>query len=345
MKKSKRLYDLGIGIADENNLHGIRNYYDANIGLGRLYYEWNNLEKAREHFSEGFDLHLLSDSAESIFYLWQSVFPMLVKERKWVILENILSHFSQTSIKYKYSPIISNRIKTMEAHLAFAQSQTRTTEKWLVSFLATHSEISSFYRYEWCLAALIFIKQKMYPRAIQILHRLVDLANAGGHHFDKNQLHMKLVTAYYLSGDHELALKELDEILGEIAVEGYIRTVLDEGAIGYKILHDYLAVQGFSEKRKGYAQKLLAESDSFEGTEVFYHHVVQENRLTSREIEVINLLSQGLTYDHIAENLTISINTVRTYTKRIYQKLQVHNRTAAVLKWKAEYFHRDELIS
>ena len=58
----------------------------------------------------------------------------------------------------------------------------------------------------------------------------------------------------------------------------------------------------------------------------------QEN-LSQREQEVLDLLSQGFLYKEIAEKLGISYETVHTYIRRIYEKLQVRTRTEAVAKF------------
>jgi LuxR family maltose regulon positive regulatory protein len=52
--------------------------------------------------------------------------------------------------------------------------------------------------------------------------------------------------------------------------------------------------------------------------------------LTEREIEVLQLLAQGLTYQEVAARLIVSVNTVRFHVKSIYGKLGVDNRTAAL---------------
>ncbi|MEO8147159.1 MAG: response regulator transcription factor [Bacteroidia bacterium] len=56
------------------------------------------------------------------------------------------------------------------------------------------------------------------------------------------------------------------------------------------------------------------------------------NKLTVREQEVLKLLSSGNSYKMIAAQCSISIETVRTYIKRIYEKLQVHSATEAIAK-------------
>lgn len=55
--------------------------------------------------------------------------------------------------------------------------------------------------------------------------------------------------------------------------------------------------------------------------------LVQQNfRLSNRETEVMELLVRGNTVAHIAEELVVSENTIRTHSKRIYAKLAVHKR-------------------
>jgi DNA-binding NarL/FixJ family response regulator len=55
--------------------------------------------------------------------------------------------------------------------------------------------------------------------------------------------------------------------------------------------------------------------------------------LSDREQQVLDLLSQGLMYKEIADKLAISYETVHTYIRRIYEKLQVRTRTEAVAKF------------
>ncbi len=55
--------------------------------------------------------------------------------------------------------------------------------------------------------------------------------------------------------------------------------------------------------------------------------------LSEREQQVLDLLSEGLMYKEIADKLQISYETVHTYIRRIYEKLQVRTRTEAVAKF------------
>ena len=52
-------------------------------------------------------------------------------------------------------------------------------------------------------------------------------------------------------------------------------------------------------------------------------------QLTTREVEVLQLLAEGASSDHMAEQLDVSPNTVRTHVQGILSKLQVHSRLEA----------------
>ena len=55
--------------------------------------------------------------------------------------------------------------------------------------------------------------------------------------------------------------------------------------------------------------------------------------LTDRQREVLDGLAAGKAYKQIADEMGMSIHTVRTYIRRIYEKLHVHSRTEAVAKY------------
>ncbi len=68
----------------------------------------------------------------------------------------------------------------------------------------------------------------------------------------------------------------------------------------------------------------------------FHHqpsHTGTEQSLSTREREVLELLSKGLLYKEIADLLGVNIETVRKHCHNIYEKLQVNSRTEAVVKF------------
>ena len=57
------------------------------------------------------------------------------------------------------------------------------------------------------------------------------------------------------------------------------------------------------------------------------------DELSPREQSVLALLTKGYLYKEIAESLGVSVPTVSTYIRRIYEKLQVHSRSQAITKY------------
>lgn len=63
---------------------------------------------------------------------------------------------------------------------------------------------------------------------------------------------------------------------------------------------------------------------------------VNDYDLSDREKEILKYLSEGLMYKEVANQLFISIDTVRTHVRKIYEKLEVHSRTEALNKYFAK---------
>lgn len=95
---------------------------------------------------------------------------------------------------------------------------------------------------------------------------------------------------------------------------------LDEVAAGKVYLPSVLSSRFFE-----YFQKSFKEENTVSDTENLLSY------LTAREEEVLDLLTQGNNYKGIAGKLFISETTVKTHVNNIFQKLQVNDRTQAVL--------------
>lgn len=60
--------------------------------------------------------------------------------------------------------------------------------------------------------------------------------------------------------------------------------------------------------------------------------LLNEMSLSRREIEVLQLMAEGLSNQEIAARLFVSLNTVKTHTSRVFEKMDVKRRTQAVEK-------------
>ncbi len=112
---------------------------------------------------------------------------------------------------------------------------------------------------------------------------------------------------------------------------------LTAGASGYllkKTPHDQISpalkelYEGGSPMSTQIARKVVAYFQKKDATENDGEHI-----LSSREKEVLELLSKGYLYKEIAAKLQISTGTVRQHIHKIYEKLHVQNRTEALNKF------------
>jgi len=94
-------------------------------------------------------------------------------------------------------------------------------------------------------------------------------------------------------------------------------------------VYSEFAVSTFIEKR---AFDRAAFRRVIEETKQTHQSQSELSALTDREHEVLTLLAQGLTNKEIAEKLVITTNTVKRHLKAIFEKLNVHTRSAATAK-------------
>ncbi|HEY5747699.1 MAG TPA: helix-turn-helix transcriptional regulator [Chryseolinea sp.] len=76
--------------------------------------------------------------------------------------------------------------------------------------------------------------------------------------------------------------------------------------------------------------------------QVRYETSVYQEKLSSREVEVLSLIMQGLTNKDISERLFISFETVRSHRKSILKKIGVRNTAALVSYYNQAFFDHTE---
>ncbi len=112
---------------------------------------------------------------------------------------------------------------------------------------------------------------------------------------------------------------------------------LAAGATGYllkrltpkRLLEAIREVQaGGSPMSSSIARKVVASFRKARGSSA-----IKEAALSPREETVLDYLSKGLAYKQISDEMGISVTTIRTYLRRIYEKLHVQSRTEAVAKY------------
>ncbi|MFC3051961.1 LuxR C-terminal-related transcriptional regulator [Kordiimonas pumila] len=187
-------------------------------------------------------------------------------------------------------------------------------------------------------------------QAILLLQSLLGFAASVKRYRRLLEIMVLLVQAYALKGDTIAAQKMLTEALLHAAPEKYIRLFVDEGAVLKKLLLNW---QKSAEDQQNnapipslgsYVRVLISAFDAedalllqsaktppHKGPNSFFETAIILEPLSDRESEVLRLLSQGYSNQRIGLHLKIAENTVKWHIKNLFEKLDVKNRTSAVL--------------
>jgi LuxR family maltose regulon positive regulatory protein len=139
--------------------------------------------------------------------------------------------------------------------------------------------------------------------------------------------------------DHSRALSFMEQAVTIAKPEGFVRTFLLGGTSAHDLLAELLLGPGLADP--DYIRELLAAFpvDTIEDQEAAQagkftpeesETAGEIDSLPDREMEILRLLASGNTYPEIAAVLYLSVNTVKTHVKRLYVRLGVDNRLAAI---------------
>jgi DNA-binding CsgD family transcriptional regulator len=116
-------------------------------------------------------------------------------------------------------------------------------------------------------------------------------------------------------------------VIADHAVEMYSSAI----AVVFTALGVWLALKLMKPKVKTIVvEKPVAADAGFTLNEV----ELRQLRISSRELEVLQLMAEGLSNQEIAERLFVSLNTIKTHSSNLFVKMEVERRTQAVEKAK-----------
>jgi LuxR family maltose regulon positive regulatory protein len=267
-------------------------------------------------------------------------------------LDGALDLLEEAERRFVRTPVpIIRPIAALKTRIRIVQGKIAEALDWvLASDLSVDDELSYLREFEHITLARVLIARYKSDQdtgsvheAIGLLERLLQAAEEGKRMGSVIEILALLALAHASQGDIPLALVSMERALKLAEPEGYVRLFVDEGeAIR-------LLIEKQSRNRdhplSGYADKLLAaftqpmvapksaiihrKSDMIE-PEVRPAKNMLVEPLSERELEVLKLLRSELSGPEIAQQLIVSLNTFRTHTKNIYNKLGVNDRRAAI---------------
>jgi LuxR family maltose regulon positive regulatory protein len=164
-----------------------------------------------------------------------------------------------------------------------------------------------------------------------LLDRLQKAAEAGGRLGSLIEILVLQALAHQAQGDAIRARAPLERALTLAELEGYVRTFVDEGE-AMRVLLGHVAAPG---PASAYARRLLHAFETparAASTPLAAGSAALAEPLTRREVEILRLIAAGLRNQEIADQLCLSVSTVKRHIANAYGKLGVGHRTEALVR-------------
>ena len=217
-------------------------------------------------------------------------------------------------------------IAAMRARVAIRQHDWSAVERWRRdSGVSSDLTVTYVREYELITLARHFLAKEDPSAAGALLDRLMPAAESGGRYAVVAELELLRALASDALGDGSAAQSSLRRALDIAEPEGWTGLFLDEGERCAKLLREAAK----SKSAPAFGRNLLGAFGVQQPTPRAQHPDLLEP-LSVRELDVLRLLRSELSGPEIASELRVSLNTLRTHTKNIFEKLAVNNRRAAV---------------
>lgn len=292
---------------------------EAYLGLARSSYEWNDLAAAEEHVQTA---AMLADQIHNIdtpaacghFYA-----RLRMAQGDLDAADEFLAEAEQFAQQRGYERRMLDIAET-KVRLLIERGDVVAAGR----IAENHDLLMS--------QARVHLAQDDLTSALQILNEYEqDMLEKG---WLDEQLKVKVLQAIVLDvyGEEDVAIEALHTALEWAKPSGYCRLFVDEG----EVMAELLAKAAGRGIMPDYTRKLLAafELEAQHDSVPAYHLGEQPliEPLSDRELEILQLVADGLSNREISERLYLALSTVKGHNRNIYDKLQVQRRTEAVAR-------------
>jgi len=232
-------------------------------------------------------------------------------------------------------PLLQRRILAEQARLALATGDLATAEHWYMTSALHRESLPRLHQeQEDLIAARLLIVQGEAEEALRLLEGCQIEAHQQGRTRSEVEILVLMARVAFAQPRPFLASSRLREALALAQAEGYQRLFLDEGEEMAALLRAVLPTikKDHCEPYvrmllRAFAQYHLEQGAALDSNDSL--PAASISPLSPQEQRVLRLLVAGYSNPEIAEALVVSINTVKTQVRSVYQKLSVRSRREA----------------
>ncbi|GHO51112.1 LuxR C-terminal-related transcriptional regulator [Ktedonospora formicarum] len=293
---------------------------EAHLGLARILYQWNNLEEAWQHGQQCIHLTQQIESIDtSISY---AVFLAHLKLTQGdmisatAILAEAEEFVRRQNFEHRMSDVAAAQVLPLLHRGDFS----------------TAAELAQEYQLPLSQARVYLAKGET-SAALTVLESWREQVEGKGWQDEQLKVMVLQALALQAHGEQDQAVHLVCDALAIAEPAGFIRLFVNEGAAMALLLSQ---AQAFG-RMPNYIRKLLTVWKAEEHKNETAAHPFPPTQsliepLSRREVEVLQLIAQGLSNQEISERLVLALETVKGHNKKIFGKLHVQRRTEAVAR-------------
>jgi LuxR family transcriptional regulator, maltose regulon positive regulatory protein len=327
LSEAERTYQEALQLAAQHGPEAEHITAHHHLGLSMIYRQRGDDTLAAHHLQRAAELGLQTTLADWL-YRWH-VAQAQLKEAAGD-LETALALLDEAKRVYIHTVVPDLRpVASLKARIHLKQGRPDKARAWAAERgLSLADEVSYLHEFEHLTLARLEIAN---PLVNALLARLLQAAEAQKRRGSVLDILLAQALAHEAQGNRPQALAALKHALSLAEPENYIRIFVDEGEPMRSLIEKQSRQR--DHPLSGYAGKLLvAFTQPVAAPKSARIHQKSDltEPLSERELEVLKLLRSELSGPEIAQQLSVSLNTLRTHTNNIFKKLGVNNRRAAV---------------